>query len=209
MAIELNTALLSERLSQQTPAKIQNTSVQQWKQMFDKAMAENSHCNAIAPKARDTGDMPLVKRTIAEQQGSIPLPLYTAPPQQALYTATQKGQPASVEIRARPANAITGADMPTGIGQQYYIPVLNDPVAEQGEESASFLRLAKPQPEKEFSTWNLFVFADQDQAKLWLRDNRGERTQTDQIITRAIQALRARNLSISSVVINGVNELTQ
>lgn len=221
MAIDLNGLMAPQSipvaLKKPTPAAQQESTFQHWKKAFDQALAENSVCRQIAPDGRSlgTGVRDSMATTIAQATPK--------PASQAFPTVKPSDQGPSVPGNVV-ADSAPGRRNPAGMRQQSgniqpYVasPAIQNLLTEKGvidaetiqTPSEPYLQAASRRPDAELSALNLFISIDRDKARIWLRDNRGDTVATDKILNRATQSLRAKNIALSSLVINGVSHFSE
>lgn len=220
MAIDLNglstQQLVHPVLKKPTQTAQQETAFQHWKKAFDQALAENSVCQQIVPDSRGSGAVVEAHvATMAAKETLKPalpvLPAEKPPVQGPLLLGTTV--PDVVSARWN----LAGMPQQPNNFQAYIAstPIQNR-LVEKGvidaetiqTPSAQYLQMPNHRPDAELSTLNLFITVDQDKAKIWLRDNRGDAVATDKMLNKATQGLRAKNIELSSLVINGVSHFS-
>lgn len=220
MAIDLNglsaQQLVHGALKKPTQAAQQETTFQHWKKAFDQALAENSVCKPIAPDSRDFGTV--VKDSMATVTANA-----TPKPASPVFPAVKSSEQGPTVAASAVTDTVPGRWNQSGVPQQpgniqAYIgstPIQNQLLAKGVIDaetiqmpSAQYLQAANRRPDAELSALNLFISIDQDKARIWLRDNRGDTVATDKMLNRATQGLRAKNIELSSLVINGVSHFS-
>jgi hypothetical protein len=213
MVTDVTLSLLQQptRLPPGTPSQHATVAIQQWKKVFDETVAQHSHCPRITPPAKNT-----VSSDTSERKYGVnrPQPLFLTEPQKT--PAAQKIPQVLKQNTAQPLLQGGGQGIGASSTSAPFMGPLprllnvdsNKLISKEMRQSASSFSTAHAGDAK-LSALNLFILIDQNQAKLWLRDNRGERSQTNQLLAKVSQDLRTRNIAVSLQVVNGVVEFSK
>ncbi len=213
MSIAFNPQLLAPfdhgQEAKRQPDKDQRMAVQQWQKTFDEALAKSSQCQSVAPQAMVSSRIDGVLAVAGEEvaptgSGLAPLAYPSRgqePARSAFLTATEVAMPqGSWQVGA------SGSNMLAVFGHSLTVATRGErAVVEPSVEAAAAAKTlpastedAAPPP-----AIKLLVLLEQDQARLWMRHTEGTRRQSEAMLAKLSQGLRAKNIYLSSLVVNG------